>query len=290
MTDTIKFIDEQYSKNNFELSVDYAQKERAVAYIETDHCSGSGFMFTSNGLCFTCAHVIKNSSKIYVRLRVDGVTVKIYSAKVLFQNDSLDYAILQLENCDSNAFFVLETDFSSIKSGDDIAVFGFPFGKDLNNDIRTLEPTLTKGYVASKNKINEQTCYYLDVRSAPGNSGGPIFSKNQKVFGYLCGSYGTDRSNLVYMRTLESFWIMLKDCRRANKKYPKLTVEVAKEFEVLLTGKLMPREEDIIKMLLGITVDEPMSPLEISKIYDVCVNRIYQIEAKFLRMLRHQRK
>ena len=183
MTDIIKFIDEQYLKSNPELSVDYTQKERAIAYIETDHCSGSGFMFTSNGLCFTCAHVIKNSNNISIRLKIDKTAIKIYSAKVLFQNDSLDYAILQLENCDSNAFFVLETDFCNIKSGDDITVFGFPFGKALNKDIRSLEPTLTKGYIASKNKINEQTCYYLDVRSAPGNSGGPLFNMKGEVIG-----------------------------------------------------------------------------------------------------------
>ena len=92
------------------------------------------------------------------------------------------------------------------------------------------------------------------------------------------------------MRTLESFFIMLKESRRANRKYPKLTVEVAKEFESLITNKLMPTEENIIKMLLGLSVEEPMSPLEISRIYNVCVNRIYQIEAKFLRILRRHKK
>jgi hypothetical protein len=69
-----------------------------------------------------------------------------------------------------------------------------------------LEPSLTKGYIASKNKINGHTCYYLDIRSAPGNSGGPVFSlKSNKVIGYLCGSFGTDRSNIIYIRTLKSF-------------------------------------------------------------------------------------
>ena len=289
MTDPINFINEQYLNSNFDFSIDYMQKEKAIAYIETDCSSGSGFMFTSNGLCFTCAHVVKNSSSIYVRLKTNETIVSIYKANVLFQNDSLDFAILLLENCDNNYFFVLETEFSNIKSGDDIAVFGFPFGTDLNKDIRTLEPSLTKGYIASKNKINEQICYYLDVRSAPGNSGGPIFSKNQKVFGYLCGSYGTDRSNLVYMRTLESFLIMLKDNYRANRKHTKLTPEIALKYETIIANKLMPREEKILKMLLGLSGDDPMSPLEISRIYNVCVNRVYQVEAKFLRILRHQK-
>ena len=43
----------------------------------------------------------------------------------------------------------------------------------------------------------------------------------------------------------------------------------------------------VIRMLLGLNGKDPMSPLEISKIYNVCVNRIYQIEAKLLRKLRH---
>ena len=80
-----------------------------------------------------------------------------------------------------------------------------------------------------------------------------------------------------------------KDEYRANRKYPKLSIESAQQFEGILeqlSKTLLPREVSVIRMLFGLD-GEPMSRLEISKVYNVCVNRIYQIEAKTLRKLRH---
>ena len=80
-----------------------------------------------------------------------------------------------------------------------------------------------------------------------------------------------------------------RDNYKANKKYPKLSSEAVQQFEEILqqlAKTLSPREVQIIRMLLGLD-GEPMSRLEISKMYNVCVNRIYQIEAKMLRKLRH---
>lgn len=80
-----------------------------------------------------------------------------------------------------------------------------------------------------------------------------------------------------------------RDNYTANKKYPKLSGKAAQQFEEtlqLLAKTLSPREAQIIRMLLGLD-GEPMSRLEISKVYNVCVNRIYQIETKMLRKLRH---
>lgn len=162
-------------------------------------------MITSTGLCFTCNHVIKEASEIFVRLD-DGDNRIVYKSTVAYYNEDEDFALLQLEDCANNYFFEIETDFSSLKTGEDVAIYGFPFGADLNEDVMELEPSLTKGYIASKNKIAGHNCYYLDIRSAPGNSGGPVFSlKTNKCIGYLCGSYGSDRANIIYIRSMEFF-------------------------------------------------------------------------------------
>lgn len=163
-------------------------------------------MITSTGLCFTCNHVIANANEIFVRLDTLDKQRIVYKAAVAYSNEDEDFAILQLEDCKDNAFFEIETDYSILNSGDDVAIYGFPFGSDLNENIMELEPSLTKGYIASKNKISGHTCYYLDIRSAPGNSGGPVFLlKNNKLIGYLCGSYGSDRANIIYIRSMEYF-------------------------------------------------------------------------------------
>ena len=168
--------------------------------------SGSGFMITSTGLCFTCNHVIDDAEEIFVRTDFKEENRVVKKANVVFANKEEDFAILKLEDCKSNYFFELEMDYTTLKTGDDVAIYGFPFGSELNEDVMALEPSLTKGYIASKNKIDGRNCYYLDIRSAPGNSGGPVFSlKTKKCIGYLCGSYGSDRSNIIYVRTMEYF-------------------------------------------------------------------------------------
>ena len=162
-------------------------------------------MITHNGLCLTCNHVINKATEIFVRMENSDNRI-VYKAMVVYNNEDEDFAILQLEDCVDNYFFEIETDFSTLKTGDDVAIYGFPFGSDLNENVMELEPSLTKGYIASKNKIAGHNCYYLDIRSAPGNSGGPVFSlKTNKCIGYLCGSYGSDRANMIYIRTMEFF-------------------------------------------------------------------------------------
>ena len=183
--------------------VNYDTKEEALAFIITNDGTGSGFMINNKGLCFTCYHVIVGAKKISVRV---GSTKKLYPAEVIYGDKKDDFAILQLKEIKDNFYYEVETDFSSIKTGDDVSIYGYPFGFDLNDNVDDLEPSLTKGYVASRNKAQGSYCYYLDIRSAPGNSGGPVFAqKSKKVIGYLCGVYGNGLASLVYIRTLDNF-------------------------------------------------------------------------------------
>lgn len=187
--------------------VDYTQKEKALVYIETDSGSGTGFLISQTGLFLTCNHVIAGTKEVYVRLLNSKNENIVCQAYVKYTNEEDDFAILQVSDIKNCYFYNLETDYSTLNTGDDVAVYGFPYGSALNENVMELEPSLTKGYIASKNKIQGRTCYYLDIRSAPGNSGGPVFSlKTKKVIGYLCGSYGSDRANIIYIRTLKTFF------------------------------------------------------------------------------------
>lgn len=178
-----------------------------MVFIETNTGTGSGFLITKNGLCLTCNHVVKDSDEIFVRMINLKGEKEVFKACIEYSNSDEDYAVLKLIDCDNSYYYNLEEDTCSLSTGDDVAIYGFPFGAELNDNIMELEPSLTKGYIASKNKIEGHTCYYLDIRSAPGSSGGPVFSlKNNKVIGYLCGSYGSNRANIVYIRTLQAFF------------------------------------------------------------------------------------
>lgn len=187
--------------------ITYSNKELATVYIDANDGTGSGFIISSNGLCFTCCHVVEGAKEVFVRIELKDGTRITKKADVLVTDKDDDYALVQIKEVENLPFLDLEDNYSDVKMGDEIAIFGFPFGQDLNPNPMELEPTLTKGYVATKNKAAGKVVYYLDARSCPGNSGGPVFAlKSGKVIGYLCGSYGSDRANLVYCRSLTQFY------------------------------------------------------------------------------------
>ena len=203
-----KEIKEFYVKANSDpaLEINYDAKELAVVYIETKAGSGSGFVISDDGVIFTCNHVIDGFTNADVYLiSTDGRRHK-YNAKVIYADADNDRACLKIDSDEKFYYYDIEEDYKSIRSGDDVAVFGYPFGRGLNDNVEELEPTLSKGYVGSKNRIKGKECYYLDIWSAPGNSGGPVFClKDKKVIGYLCGSYGHESVSIIYIRPLQDF-------------------------------------------------------------------------------------
>ena len=123
----------------------------------------------------------------------------------------------------------------------------------------------------------------------------PVCGELYDSYIYKCSQCGFEQLNRDFINRDEyELWLKevvkpYKDNYRANRKYPKLSGDAAIKLEKIikmLSQTLLPREEKIIRMLLGFD-GEPMSPVEVAKVYDVCVNRIYQIEAKMLRKLRH---
>lgn len=186
----------------------YENKELATVYVDANHGTGSGFIINKDGLCFTCNHVVEGEKEVYVRIELKDGTRVSKKADVIATDKDDDYALLQIKEVENTNFFELEETYKDIKAGDPVAIFGFPFGQALNPDPIELEPGLTQGYVASKNKPKGKVIYYLDCRSFPGNSGGPVFHlKTGKVMGYLCGAYGPANANLDYCRSLTYFYI-----------------------------------------------------------------------------------
>lgn len=194
--------------------ISYQDKEFATVYVETDKGSGSGFIISPDGICFTCAHVIDGANEIYVRLDDEDEERRVFKVEVKYMDKANDFALLQILGIKNSYYFDLEENMNSVKTGDDIAVFGFPFGVGLNRNVMELEPSLTKGYISSKNRLEDRKVYYIDAKSCPGNSGSPIFKiESGKVIGYLCGAYGKDSALLCFFRGLEAY----NDLKSTNK-------------------------------------------------------------------------
>lgn len=180
--------------------------ENALVYIETTGGTGSGFIISPDGVCITCAHVVgEGKAPIYARLTLEDGEKEIHQCKLLYKSEENDFALIKLETV-NQFYFETEDDFSKLELGHEIAIFGYPFGAGLNDNVMELMPTLTKGYISSRQVMGGNEYYFLDASARPGNSGGPVFDGvTGKVIGYLCGAYGDQTNKIVFMRSLKFY-------------------------------------------------------------------------------------
>lgn len=179
--------------------------EQATIYIETDNSTGSGFILTADGRCATCAHVVKNAQNIYARVTLEDGEKEIHKCELLFIDEMNDFAIIRLETV-NHYFFEMQSDFRTLRLGRSITIFGYPFGIGLADDVIDLSPTITKGYISSRQVKSGCEFYFLDAQARPGNSGGPVLDAvSGKVVGYLCGAFGDQENKIVFMRSLKPF-------------------------------------------------------------------------------------
>lgn len=184
--------------------------ELATIYIETDISTGSGFILTADGRCATCAHVVKNAQTIYARVTLENGEKEIHKCELLFIDEEKDFAIIHLETI-NHYFLEMQSDFRTLRLGRSITIFGYPFGIGLADDVMELSPTLTKGYISSRQTKAGNEFYFLDAQARPGNSGGPVLDAvSGKVVGYLCGAFGDHENKIVFMRSLKPFTYKFK--------------------------------------------------------------------------------
>ena len=175
--------------------------QECVIYIETDSGSGTGVIVTKDGYFITCAHVVASCQELYVKV-VNNDKADVYEANVITSNDELDLAICKIEEYNGQ---YAELDFGRSKAdlGEEIALYGFPFGKRMNDDVMELNISYTRGYVSSYQTIKGHSCALLDISAKAGNSGSPVVScENGKIIGFLSGSIlggNNNREEVNYM-------------------------------------------------------------------------------------------
>ena len=133
---------------------------------------GSGLIISSDGYIVTNAHVIKDASKVMVRL----TDRRQLEAEVVGTDKPIDVALLKV---DAEDLPTAKTgDPSELEVGDWVAAIGSPFG---------FENSITAGIVSAKGRSlptdNYVNFIQTDVAVNPGNSGGPLFNLDGKVVG-----------------------------------------------------------------------------------------------------------
>ncbi|MFO1070350.1 MAG: Do family serine endopeptidase [Geminicoccaceae bacterium] len=134
---------------------------------------GSGFVIDPEGYVVTNNHVIAEADEITVNFSDETK----YTAKLVGRDTKTDLALLKIDG-DKPFPFVEWADSDKVKVGDWMLAIGNPFG---------LGSTVTAGIVSARGRqINSgpyDDFFQVDAAINRGNSGGPSFTLEGKVFG-----------------------------------------------------------------------------------------------------------
>ena len=131
---------------------------------------GSGFIFSSDGLIMTNAHVVEGADEVLVTL----TDKREFKARIWGADKLSDVALVKIEATGLPAIKV--GDVSRLRVGEWVMAIGSPFG---------LENTVTAGIVSAKQRDTGDYLPFIqtDVAINPGNSGGPLINMRGEVVG-----------------------------------------------------------------------------------------------------------
>ena len=157
---------EEFFKEFFDRDRPQQQQRRSLS-------QGSGFVVDPAGFVVTNNHVIAEADDITVIFNDDSE----YKAKLIGRDTKTDLAVLKIER-DKPFPYVEWADSDQVRIGDWMLAIGNPFG---------LGSTVTAGIVSARGRNINSGPYddYMQIDAAinRGNSGGPSFTLEGKVFG-----------------------------------------------------------------------------------------------------------
>lgn len=138
--------------------------------------TGSGFIFDSNGLILTNAHVVNGADRVSVVLK-DGRTLE---GKVVGEDRATDVAVVKVEAQNLPTITLGNSD--ELRPGEWAIAIGNPLG---------LDNTVTAGIISATGRssaqigIPDRRANFIQTDAAinPGNSGGPLLNERGEVIG-----------------------------------------------------------------------------------------------------------
>jgi serine protease Do len=140
---------------------------------------GSGVLISPDGKILTAAHVVEGEDHLVVEFANDEWV----PAKVVSSSPIADVALLQCDRVPKGATPAKLGDSDKVETGDDIFIVGAPYG---------LSYTLTVGRISARRPDKSRSglmssveFLQTDATVNPGNSGSPVFNKDEEVIGIV---------------------------------------------------------------------------------------------------------
>ncbi|MCK5155743.1 MAG: trypsin-like peptidase domain-containing protein [Spirochaetales bacterium] len=146
---------------------------------------GSGFFISESGMILTNFHVIEDSIRYDMQIRVNLQNGSTYEAEIIHWNARRDWAVLQIYS--SNQYPYLEF-AEGAEILDDIWAAGFPITGNFK---------ITAGMINSYQPdfMDEGLDYYdVSMKFDGGNSGGPVINNDGDVVGIVVAYYTEARA------------------------------------------------------------------------------------------------
>src|SRR6185369_13883627 len=168
---------------------------------------GSGVLISSGGKVLTAAHVVAGED----RLVIEFANAEWVPAKVVTVSAIADVALLQCDRVPQGASPAKLGDSDKADTGDDIFIVGSPYG---------LSYTLTVGRISARRPDRSRSglmssveFLQTDATVNPGNSGSPVFNKDEEVIGIVSSiiSESGDFQGVGFAATVNSARAQLLD-------------------------------------------------------------------------------
>jgi S1-C subfamily serine protease len=156
-----------------------ARSETCVALIHGKIQSGTGFLAKPD-LLVTNKHVIslEMPSDLEVRFpAARGAERGPFPAEILYEDDTLDLAVLRLVNHPRSLPIAVESEF---RRGQEVITIGNPGMGD-----KILEVAVSRGVMSTQAELDGVAYHQLSMSVNPGNSGGPVFDSRGHVIGVV---------------------------------------------------------------------------------------------------------
>ncbi|PZR41768.1 MAG: serine protease [Azospira oryzae] len=219
--------------------------------------SGSGFIFSSDGLIFTNSHVVNKADKIMVSLLNENEI----EATLIGQDPDSDLAILKIY---ANGYSVARMgDAANLQIGQFVIAIGNPYGYQhtvttgvvsaLGRSLRTQSGRLVDNVIQSDAALN------------PGNSGGPMINTDGEVIGVntaiIQGAQGLSFS--VDINTAKAIASQLIKDGKVFKAYLGFALQEVPVNAKILRHYHLPNQNGLF--VVGIEPDSPASRSQVKE-------------------------